>query len=101
MTSSLYAVQHVKRLRGGAQAHLLRGSDGAFHVSKLKENPQGIRVLANEMFATQLGRFVGLPMPQVDLIEISEWLIQHTPELCIQLPDGYRPCSSVVDDQHF
>jgi hypothetical protein len=49
------AVQHLRRLRGGAQSHLLRASDGASYVTKFQNNPQHIRVLANEMLATRLG----------------------------------------------
>jgi hypothetical protein len=48
------AVQHIRRLRGGSQAQLLRASDGAYYVCKFLNNPQHIRVLANEMFATRL-----------------------------------------------
>jgi hypothetical protein len=42
-------VQHLRPLRGGAQAHLLRASDGASYVTKFQNNPQHVRVLANEM----------------------------------------------------
>jgi 3-methyladenine DNA glycosylase AlkC len=45
VTPCISAVQHLRRLRGGSQSHLLRASDG---------NPQHIRVLANEMLATRL-----------------------------------------------
>jgi hypothetical protein len=81
-------------MRGGSQAHLMRASDGAFYVMKFQNNAQHLKVLANEMFATLLGRWLGLPMPQVEAIEVSDWLIQHTPELRIQLGDRGVPCSS-------
>src|SRR5579871_584432 len=61
MIPSLYAEQHVRRMRGGSQAHLVRASDGAFYVVKFQNNPQSLRVLANEMFATQIGLWLGLP----------------------------------------
>jgi len=47
--------------RGGAQAHLLRASDGNWYVTKFQNNPQHIRVLANEMLATRLGLALSLP----------------------------------------
>lgn len=81
MSSPLHAVQHVKRMRGGSQSHLLRASDGGFYVTKFSNNPQHIRVLANEMMASRLGRWLGLPMPEVAVIDVSDWLIQHTPDL--------------------
>jgi hypothetical protein len=30
------AVQHVRRMRGGAQAHLMRARDGHFYVVKFQ-----------------------------------------------------------------
>ncbi len=68
MTPCIYAVQHLRRLRGGSQSHLLRASDGASYVTKFQNNPQHIRVLANEMLATRLGLALGLPMPRVEEI---------------------------------
>ena len=71
MNTFISAVQHIRPLRGGAQSHLLRASDGNCYVTKFQNNPQHIRVLANEMFATRLGLRLGLPMPQVEVIEVS------------------------------
>jgi hypothetical protein len=88
------AVQHVRPLRGGAQSHLLRASDGLLYVTKFQNNPQHIRVLANEMFATNLGLKLDLAMPPVRVIEVSEWLIEHTPELRMQLPGTQMRCQS-------
>lgn len=92
MTVRISAVQHLRRLRGGSQSHLLRASDGASYVTKFQNNPQHIRVLANEMLATRLGLALGLPMPRVEVIEVSDWLIAHTPELRIQLGGIDIPC---------
>ena len=78
MNTCISAVQHLRPLRGGAQSHLLRASDGFCYVTKFQNNPQHIRVLANEMLATRLGLALGLPMPRVAVIEISDWLIEHT-----------------------
>jgi len=88
------AVQHLRPLRGGAQAHLLRASDGASYVTKFQNNPQHIRVLANEMLATNLGLALGLPMPRVEVIEVSDWLIEHTEGLRIELGGSKIPCQS-------
>lgn len=85
MSTELYAMQHVRRMRGGSQAHLLRASDGAFYVTKFQNNPQHIRVLANEMLATRLGQWLGLPLPRVEAIEVSDWLIANTPDLRVDV----------------
>jgi hypothetical protein len=43
------AIEHVRRMRGGAQAHLMRCDDGGYYIVKFRNNPQHLRVLANEM----------------------------------------------------
>jgi hypothetical protein len=90
----LSAIQHLRPLRGGAQAHLLRASNGAWYVTKVQNNPQRIRVLANEMLATNLGLALGLPIPQVEVIEVSDWLIGQTESLRIDLGGSKIPCRS-------
>jgi rhodanese-related sulfurtransferase len=84
----------LRPLRGGAQAHLLKASDGACYVTKFQNNPQHIRVLANEMLATKLGIALGLPMPRVEVIEVSDWLIERTEDLRIDLGGVKIPCRS-------
>jgi hypothetical protein len=73
---------------------LLKASDGACYVTKFQNNPQHIRVLANEMLGTNLGVALGLPLPQVKVIEVSDWLIEHTEYLRINLGDSKIPCQS-------
>jgi hypothetical protein len=41
----------IRKMRGGAQAHLLEGEDGAFYVVKFTNNPQHRRILINEWLA--------------------------------------------------
>ena len=94
MSACISAVQHLRPLRGGAQSHLLRASDGNWYVTKFQNNPQHIRVLANEMLATRLGLALGLAMPRVEVTEISDWLIEHTADLRIQLGGAELPCQS-------
>src|SRR5215470_7271837 len=79
------AVQHVRRMRGGAQAHLMRADDGHFYVVKFQDNPQHLRVLANELIATRLAETVGLPVPVTEIVAVREWLIENTPELSVDL----------------
>ncbi len=81
---SIAAVQYIKRMRGGAQAHMLRCSDKELYVVKFLNNPQHVRVLANELLSTRLAGHIGLPVPATEIVSVDEWLIEHTPELCIQ-----------------
>lgn len=94
MTTGLYAVQHIRRMRGGSQAHLMRASDGNFYVVKFQNNPQHLYVLANEMFASRLGQWLGLPFPRVEVIEVSDLLIADTEELRVETVSEVTPCSS-------
>ena len=88
------AVQHIRKMRGGSQAHLMCGSDEQFYVVKFQNNPQHVRVLANEMLATRLAREVGLPVPVTEIVEVNDWLIEHTPELHVQLAHNTVRCQA-------
>ena len=88
------AVQHVRRMRGGAQGHLMRCSDGQFYVVKFLNNPQHLRVLANEMLATRLAERAGLPVPVTEVVEVGDWLVEHTAELHVQLAHSVIPCKA-------
>ena len=79
-------------MRGGAQAHLMRCSDERFYVVKFQNNPQHVRVLANELLATRLAERLGLPVPITEVVEVGEWLVQNTPELTVQLAGKSVPC---------
>ena len=90
----LYAQQQIRRMRGGSQSHLMRASDGAYYVVKFMGNAQCTRILANEFLASRIGSCLGLPMVQVNVIEVSDWLIQHTPELHVEYAGHKTPCRS-------
>jgi hypothetical protein len=48
----LNAVRFVRKMRGGAQAHLLEADDGRWYEVKFLNNPQGSRILVNELVAS-------------------------------------------------
>ena len=77
-------------MRGGAQSQLMLGADGNLWVVKFQNNPQHLRVLANELIATRIAAAVGLPVPQSSVIEVSPWLIANTPEMVIDRGRGLR-----------
>jgi hypothetical protein len=92
-TSPLQAVEHIRRMRGGARAQLMRCSDGHCYVVKFQNNPQDRRVLANELLGTQLARLLGLPTATPAIVYISEDLIRMTDELRVEYPRWLRGCS--------
>ncbi|HEY6126753.1 MAG TPA: HipA family kinase [Candidatus Acidoferrum sp.] len=79
-------------MRGGAQSHLMRCSDGHYYVVKFQNNPQHPRVLVNEMLGTELALRLGLPTTPVRVIHVSEELIHLTPDLCIEMSRQRIPC---------
>ena len=86
------ALEQIRRMRGGAQSHLMRCDDGYYYVVKFQNNPQHRRVLVNELLGTKLAARLGLPTVPVEIVEVPEELIRLTPELAIELPHSRIPC---------
>jgi hypothetical protein len=61
------------------------GADSRVYVVKFQNNPQHMRVLANEFLASKLAAAAGLTAPEVELVEVSSWLVENTQELEIDL----------------
>jgi hypothetical protein len=89
---AVLAVQQIRRMRGGAQGQLMLGADGHIYVVKFQNNPQHIRVLANEFLASRLAAAAGLTVPACELVEVSRWLIENTPELEMDLGRAHARC---------
>ena len=81
----IQAVQHVRRMRGGAQSHLMRCADGHHYVVKFPNNPQHPRVLVNDWLGTRLAEMIGLPVPVPAIVDVHPWLVEHTPDLRVEL----------------
>ena len=88
----LRALEQIRRMRGGAQSHLMRCSDGHYYVVKFQNNPQHRRILVNELLGTSLAWRMGLPTTPVKIVEVLEELIALTPDLAIELPRSRIPC---------
>ena len=71
---AVIAVQQIRRMRGGAQSHLMLASDSNLYVVKFRNNPQHVRVLANELLASRLAIEVGLPVPAAEIVEVDRGL---------------------------
>ena len=81
----LTAVRHVRKMRGGAQAHLLEADDGHWYVVKFRNNPQHRRVLVNEVLCGTLLRYLKIAAPDTALIQVSERFLGENPECCLLL----------------
>jgi hypothetical protein len=93
MINRVVAVEHVRRMQGGSQAHLLRCSDGEHYVVKFQNNPQGTRILVNEMLGGALAARLGLPTPETAIVEVSDFLIQQSEDFMVQLGRGRVACT--------
>ena len=90
------AIEHIRRMRGGAQAHLLRcreeSNEDAYYIVKFRNNPQHTRILANELLATRLARRLGLPAPLPAVVEVLPEMIARTDDLVMQFGRGRVAC---------
>lgn len=87
------AIEHIRRMRGGAQSHLMRCEDENYYVVKFQNNPQGTRILANELLGTRLAARIGLPVPGATAVEVRPEMVALTEDLVIQLGRGRVPCT--------
>jgi len=77
----LTAVRHVRRMRGGAQAHLLEADDGHWYVVKFRNNPQHRRVLVNELLSSALLEYLQVSAPLPALIHVPPEFLAANPEV--------------------
>jgi hypothetical protein len=72
-------------MRGASQPYLLGCEDRFYYVVKFQNNPQHVRVLANEMLAARLATLVGLPVATPAFVEVPPELIRGTPPLELEV----------------
>ena len=81
----LTAVGHVRRMRGGAQAHLLEADDGHWYVVKFRNNPQHHRILVNELLASVFLEYLQIAVPETALIQLSSEFLEAHAEVDLML----------------
>lgn len=80
-TTSPTITQHLRRMRGGAQAAMMKADDGRVYVCKFQNNPQGLRILANEWIASQIASWMGLEVPPCAILNLPAWVANHSEDL--------------------
>jgi len=85
------AREFVRRMRGASQPWLVLCEDGASYVVKFQNNPQHARVLANEMLASRLARWIGLPAATPAFVEVSRNLLGNNPQLTFEIGEHREP----------
>jgi hypothetical protein len=83
----------IRKMRGGAQAHLMEATDGHSYVVKFHNNPQHRRILVNEWIASTFLHYLGIAAPEVAMVQITESFLASDPEVHIQLGSSRRKVS--------
>ena len=79
------ATRYLTPLReGGSMPAIVEANDEGTYVVKFRGAAQGPRALIAEILAGELGRALGLPVPQLVLIEIDPLLARSEPDQEIQ-----------------
>jgi len=72
--------------RGGSRAQLLSFNDGIERVVKFPNNPQGLRVLPNELIAARLANLLNVPIPNSGIVVVTPSFVNVEPAL-----SGFQP----------
>src|SRR3977135_436796 len=81
----------IRKMRGGAQAHLIEAADGHCYVVKFLNNPQHRRILVNEWIASVFLKYLGISTPEVAMIRITEDFLAANPQVEMQFGNEQRP----------
>jgi hypothetical protein len=81
----LSARRYIRKMRGGAQSHLLEADDGGFYVVKFQNNPQHRRILVNEWIASVFLGYLQISAAKPAIVRVDDAFIQKNPELAITL----------------
>jgi hypothetical protein len=75
----------IRKMRGGAQAHLVEANDGGCYVVKFLNNPQHRRILVNEWLGAAFLSYLGIATPEPAIVRVGEEFLKENPEVHIQL----------------
>ena len=79
------ARRFIRKMRGGAQAHLIEADDGAFYVVKFRNNPQHRRILVNESIAASILTHLQIATPDCQFVSFSPQFLVANPDVNISL----------------
>jgi hypothetical protein len=79
------AIRYVTPLReGGSLPAVVEADDDGMYVLKFRWAGQGTKALAAEVIAGELGRALGLPVPEIVLVDVDPTLGRAEPDFEIQ-----------------
>jgi len=86
----VHARRLIRKMRGGAQAHLIECDDGHFYVVKFRNNPQHRRILVNEWVASVFLHYLQISTPETVIVNLSPQFLDENPEVHIQLGSRHQ-----------
>lgn len=85
------AVRLVRKMRGGAQAHLIEADNGRFYVVKFTNNPQHRRILVNEHIASSILQYLQISAPRTAVVQLTPSFLEANPDVYLQLGGSRIP----------
>ena len=81
----VHAIRLIRKLRGGAQAHLMECDDSRFYVVKFRNNPQHRRILVNEWISAVFLRYLQISVPETAIVDLTPEFLENNADISIQL----------------
>lgn len=81
----------IRKMRGGAQAHLIECDDDHFYVVKFVNNPQHRRVLVNEWIGAVFLQYLQIAGPRTAIVNVTSEFLEANPEVHFQLGSRHAP----------
>src|SRR5258707_830443 len=85
MLRTLTITRYVTPLReGGSLPAIVEADDDGMYVAKFSGAGQGVKALIAELIAGEIGRALGLPVPEIVLLELDGALARNEPDFEVQ-----------------
>jgi hypothetical protein len=81
----LTARRHIRKMRGGAQSHLVEADDGHYYVVKFTTNPQHRRILVNELIGSAILRYLQISTPETALVQVTDVFLEDNREVSLHV----------------
>jgi hypothetical protein len=85
------AIRFIRKMRGGAQSHLLEADDGNFYIVKFQNNPQHRRILVNEWIAGKILSQLQISAPDQQMVAVSPEFLARNPDVGMQTGNRQIP----------
>ena len=78
------ARRFIRKMRGGAQSHLIEADDGGFYIVKFQNNPQHRRILVNEILAAGILAHLQIASPAHQIVNLAPEFLEANPDIYLQ-----------------